>query len=134
VARHVSVTLVDDLDGSEASDTVSFALDGKTYEIDLSDSNATKLREALTPFAAAARRGGGSARRSTTPRTAASPRPTYNRERTAAIRDWARKNGHKVSERGRIPTAVIEAYEHRDAVPAGQKAPKKSRKKLQAVG
>jgi hypothetical protein len=126
---------VDDLDGSEASNTVSFALDGKTYEIDLSDSNATKLREVLDPFAAAARRSGASGRRMTAPRGATSPRPAYDRERTAAIRDWARENGHQVSDRGRIPTAVIEAYEQRDATPPAQKAaPKKSRKKLQTVG
>jgi hypothetical protein len=133
VAQHVNVTLVDDLDGSEASGTVSFALDGKTYEIDLSGGNATKLRDTLAPFAAAARRGGGSGRRSAAPRAAVTPRPAYDRERTAAIRDWARENGHKVSDRGRIPTAVIEAYDHRDTAPAAKQATKKSRKKLQPV-
>ena len=133
MAQQVSVTFVDDLDGSEASGTVSFALDGKTYEIDLSERNASKLREALSPFASAARRGSRGSRRVTAPRTA-SPRPAYDRERTAAIRDWARQNGHTVSDRGRIPTAVIEAYEQRDTAPALEQAPKKkTRKKLQTV-
>ena len=114
VAQQVSVQFVDDLDGSVASSTVAFALDGKDYVIDLSDENAAKLREALALFVGAARRSGSGGRR----RTAQSgQRPTANRERTAAMRAWAQENGHEVAERGRIPAAVFEAYEQRDAAP-----------------
>jgi hypothetical protein len=105
---------VDDLDGSEASSTVSFALDGRSYEIDLSEGNAAKLRDSLAAFVAAARRSGGSGRRGRTPRATPEKdeQPTRSsREHTGAIRTWARENGHDVSERGRIPKAVVEAYQ-----------------------
>ena len=112
MAQKVDVRFVDDLDGSEASGTVTFALDGRAYEIDLSDDNAAKLRDSLATFIAAARRTGSrrsrSQRSSTSEAPAAPARPS--REATAAIRTWARENGHEVSERGRIPKAVIEAY------------------------
>ena len=112
MAQKVDVRFVDDLDGSEASDTVSFALVGRAYEIDLSEENAAKLRDSLATFVAAARRTGSrrprSQRSSTSEAPAAPARPS--REATAAVRTWARENGHEVSERGRIPKAVIEAY------------------------
>ena len=113
MAQKVDVRFVDDLDGSEASGTVSFALDGRAYEIDLSDDNAARLRDSLAAFVAAARRTGGrrsrGQRSSTSEAPAAPARPS--REATAAIRTWARENGHEVSERGRIPKAVVEAYQ-----------------------
>ncbi|MHA6795385.1 histone-like nucleoid-structuring protein Lsr2 [Pseudonocardia bannensis] len=123
MAQHVRVVLVDDLDGSEASDTVSFGLDGQQYEMDLSDANAAQLREALAPFVAAARRSSGGRRRSAAPR---SRRPVADRDQSAAVREWARQNGHKVSGRGRIPNAVVRAFEERDAAaePVAE-APKK---------
>jgi len=112
MAQKVDVRFVDDLDGSEASGTVSFALDGRAYEIDLSEENAAKLRDSLATFVAAARRTGSrrprSQRSSTSEPPATPARPS--REATAAVRTWARENGHEVSERGRIPKAVIEAY------------------------
>ena len=112
MAQKVDVKYVDDLDGSEASGTVTFALDGRAYEIDLSDDNAARLRDSLATFIAAARRTGS--RRSRTQRSTTSEAPAAptrpSREATAAIRTWARENGHEVSERGRIPKAVIEAY------------------------
>ena len=113
MAQKVDVKYVDDLDGSAASGTVSFALDGKAYEIDLSDDNAAKLRDALATFVAAARRSGGSGRRGRGSRAAGESAPSAraDREATAAIRTWARENGHEVSERGRIPKAVVEAYQ-----------------------
>jgi hypothetical protein len=107
VAQKVTVSLVDDLSGSRADETVSFGLDGKNYEIDLSSKNADKLRGALADYVAAARKAGG------TPRgTAASPahRPAVDREQNQAIREWARRKGMKVNDRGRIPSEVIEAY------------------------
>jgi hypothetical protein len=113
MAQKVDVRFVDDLDGSEAAGTVSFALDGRAYEIDLSDDNASRLRDSLATFVAAARRTGTRRARSQRSGTWEAPvapaRPS--REATAAIRTWARENGHEVSERGRIPKAVVEAYQ-----------------------
>ena len=109
VARVTQVSLVDDVDGSVASSTVGFSLDGKSYELDLSDKNAAKLRDAIAPFVAAARRSGGRGRRASGP-TASTART--DREKTTAIREWAREHGHKISDRGRIPRSVLEAYEN----------------------
>ena len=114
MAQQTTVKFIDDLDGSEASGTFDFSLDGKQYQIDLSDENAAKLRDALAPFVGAARKAGGrrSGRGRTQQRSVAEDRPARaSREETAAIRQWARENGHQVSERGRIPKSVVEAYQ-----------------------
>ncbi|HEY0639984.1 MAG TPA: Lsr2 family protein [Pseudonocardiaceae bacterium] len=111
MAQQTIVTLVDDLDGSEADQTVEFSLDGVSYEIDLSESNANKLRDALAGYVSHARRTGG--RRRGAGRSPGAARPGVDREQNAAIREWARKRGMKVSDRGRIPAEVLEAY-HRD--------------------
>lgn len=108
MATQTTVTLVDDLDGSEADEQVQFAVDGKTYEIDLSNTNSKKLRDALAPFVKAARRAGGRRRGSGTATTAG--RATTDREQNQAIREWAQKQGLKVSERGRISASVLEAF------------------------
>ncbi|MGP5253958.1 histone-like nucleoid-structuring protein Lsr2 [Brachybacterium sp. AOP43-C2-M15] len=105
MARKTQVILTDDIDGSEATQTVSFALDGVAYEIDLNDSHAEQLREQLGTWIASGRRIGGR-RTAGTRRTSGS-----NPERTARIREWARENGHDVSDRGRIASTVIEAYD-----------------------
>jgi hypothetical protein len=107
--KHI-VQLIDDLDQGTAAETVSFGLDGSQYEIDLSAKNATKLRDALADYVANARRATrGSRSYSGGGRRAG--RPTRSdREQTQAIREWARKNGHKVGEKGRIPATVLEAY------------------------
>ena len=108
MAKKVQVTLVDDLDQSVAAETVNFGLDGMSYEIDLSKSNAKKLRDALGVYVASARRasrggrGGG-------PRAGRRGGRT-DREQTQAIREWASKNGYTVSDRGRVPAAVLDAY------------------------
>jgi hypothetical protein len=107
VAKQTTVTLVDDLDGSEADEQIEFSVDGKSYEIDLSAANSERLREALAPFISAARRTG--ARRSSGSAGAAS-RPAADREQNQAIREWAKAQGMKISERGRIPSDVLEAY------------------------
>ena len=112
MAQIREVRLVDDLDGEPADSTVEFGIDGKNYEIDLSEANAKRLREALAEFVAAARRANGR-RRSAAPAAAAGRRPSIDREQNQAIRDWARKRGMKVSDRGRIPAEVLEAY-HRE--------------------
>jgi hypothetical protein len=106
VAKQTTVTLVDDLDGGEAEEQVEFAVDGKSYEIDLSAANSARLREALAPFISAARRASGR-RRSGAPATG---RPSTDREQNQAIREWAQSQGMKISERGRIPSNVLEAY------------------------
>jgi hypothetical protein len=109
VAKHTTVTLVDDIDGSEADESVEFAIDGKSYEIDLSTANSSRLRDALAPFVAAARRAGGR-RSSAGSATSAPSRPSTDREQNQAIREWAQQQGMKISERGRIPSNVLEAY------------------------
>jgi hypothetical protein len=105
MAQKVQVLLVDDLDGGEASETVSFSLDGTTYEIDLSADNAGKLRKDFQSYIDHARKGGGGGGRRRRARTGP------GRERSAEIRAWARQRGHKVSERGRIPATIIAEYE-----------------------
>jgi hypothetical protein len=110
MAKKVTITLVDDFDGEGAADeTVEFALDGVSYEIDLSSKNATKLRRDLKQWVEAGRRVGGRRRgRSSAP--GGRGRASIDREQSAAIRDWARRNGHNVSTRGRIPADVIDAF------------------------
>jgi hypothetical protein len=107
VAQKTVVTLVDDLDGGEADETVSFGLDGSSYEIDLSSSNAEKLRDSLAAYVGSARRssgrssGGGGGR----------GRARRSSGNSAAIRAWAREQGLKVNERGRIPADIVAQYE-----------------------
>jgi Lsr2 len=134
MAQKVVVEMVDDLDGTAGSDvtTVAFALDGRGYEIDLNERNARKLRDSLAEFIAAGRRqraGRGSGGASSRP--AASTHDAAARERAHAIREWAREAGHEVSGRGRIPAAVVEAYEQaqQSAKPIGGKAEQKSGRK-----
>ncbi len=113
VAQRIETRLVDDLDGSTAVETVRFALEGREYEIDLSEENAARLRDGLAEFVAAARRAGG-ARRGAAAAQRPAKRGSYDREHAVAVREWARANGFEVSERGRIPSAVVEAYDKRD--------------------
>ncbi len=108
MARKVQVILTDDLDGNEADETVSFALDGTSYEIDLSAKNSKAMRDALASYVGHARRA-TKTRRSGAAASGRNP-ATTDRAQTQAIRDWARRNGHQVSDRGRIPTAVLEAF------------------------
>jgi nucleoid-associated protein Lsr2 len=100
------VHLVDDLDGSEASTTVEFALDGRSYTIDPSDENAKDLREVLAPFVEAGRRLGAGRKSPATATNGAAAR-----QRAGEIRKWAGENGFKVAERGRISAEVVQAYE-----------------------
>jgi hypothetical protein len=109
MAQKVQVVLIDDIDGGDADETVTFALDGVTYEIDLNDSNAAKLRDAFALWTGSARRVSG---RSSSGRSASrsSGRRSASGEDSAAIREWAKSHGHQVSERGRISATVREAY------------------------
>jgi len=111
MAQKMQVLLLDDIDGGDASETVSFSLDGVGYEIDLNDENAAKLRDALAPWVGHARKtggrsSGGGARRPRAARTGGSGAGNE----TAEVRAWAKENGHTVSERGRIPGSVLDAY------------------------
>ncbi|MGW7385365.1 histone-like nucleoid-structuring protein Lsr2 [Streptomyces sp. NPDC054794] len=107
MAQKVQVLLVDDLDGGEADETVTFALDGKTYEIDLTTSNADKLRSLLDPYVKGGRRTGGRASGGRGKARAASG----GSQDTAQIRAWAKENGYEVNDRGRVPASIREAYE-----------------------
>jgi len=109
MAQKVQVVLIDDIDGGDADETVTFALDGVTYEIDLTNDNAAKLRDALAVWVGNARRVSG---RASSGRSASrsSGRRSSGSEDTAAIREWAKSNGYQVSERGRISAEVREAY------------------------
>ena len=105
MAQKTVVILEDDLDGGKAEETLSFSLDGVSYEIDLSAKNTSKLRDALAPYVSAGRRVGGRAARRG--RGASNSRGSNE---TAEIRAWAKKKGMDVSERGRIPASIVEAY------------------------
>jgi hypothetical protein len=111
MAQRLITQLVDDLDGAElaegAGETMRFLVDGTSYDIDLSSANADKLRQALAPYIASARKatGRGARARSGPSDTRRDPAQTQH------IREWARAEGHQVSDRGRIPAAVIDAYE-----------------------
>jgi hypothetical protein len=110
VAQKVNIVLVDDIDGSEATETVSFGLDGTSYEIDLNDKNAGALRDALAGYVGHARKVGAASRRgrrasgSSSSSSAGGPSPKE-------IRDWARGQGMDVPERGRVSADVRAAYE-----------------------
>jgi hypothetical protein len=105
VAQRVQVILEDDLDGGQADETVSFSLDGVSYEIDLSKKNANKMRDALALYVGSARKVGGRKRRG------GGKASSSKAGSSAEIREWARNNGWDIPERGRIAGEVREAYE-----------------------
>lgn len=105
MAQKVHVVLIDDIDQSDAEETVSFALDGKDYAIDLSAQNASALRDAMAPYIAHARSAGRRGRRA-----GGGGAKTTNGASAAEIRAWARDNGFDVPERGRVSAEVREAY------------------------
>ena len=106
MVHKVHVTLEDDLDGGEANETVSFGLDGIGYEIDLHEQNASALRVALAVYVGHARKVASGNRRARRP-AASSDGSASARE----MREWARSNGIQVTERGRVPAEVREAFE-----------------------
>lgn len=103
MARTMKVVLTDDIDGTPADETVEFSVDGIDYEIELNSDNAAKFRETLEPYISKARRVSGS--------RASKKKATTSRFDPVKVRDWARDNGFEVSERGRLSSEVIEAYE-----------------------
>lgn len=105
MAQHFQTRYIDDLDGTdlgETANTLSFAFDGKDYTIDLSDGNAETFRQVIAPYIEAGRRVTG-----TRTKTARAHSSSGN---TRAVRKWARANGYDVSDRGRIPAHVMDAY------------------------
>jgi Lsr2 len=105
MAQKIHIVLEDDIDGGEATETVTFGLDGTSYEIDLNDENAAKLRDALAPYVGHGRKVGAAPRRGR--KAAASSDGPSARE----IRDWARSNGFDVPDRGRVSAEVREAFQ-----------------------
>ena len=99
------IVLIDDVDGSDADETVTFALDGVTYEIDLTTKRAKQLRDGLGKWVEHARK------TTSRPVRGGSRSARTDREQLAKIRDWARANGHEVSDRGRIAASIMEAYQ-----------------------
>lgn len=117
MARHTEVRLIDDMDGSAATGTIEFALEGRSYEMDLSTAHAEQLRNALAPFIASARRSSGrtntrrameTTRSSTRPGNGATPQS--DRDQNQAIREWAAARGMKIADRGRIKKEILDAY------------------------
>ena len=115
MAQKVQVLLVCDLhaDEVEGSETIAFGLDGSAYEIDVCDAHGAELRDAFAPFVGAARRAGRSPVTPAQRRGGRAGRAAAagGKQRVSEIRDWARANGHQVSERGRISSTVLAAYE-----------------------
>lgn len=108
MAQEVILKLVDDLDGSEATETVLFGLDGESFEIDLNAKNASALRKALDRYRSSAR--------STGKASSAAGRRGRGKSRSRgdvdpkAVRVWAAENGHEISSRGRIPSEILDLY------------------------
>ena len=109
MAQKIHILLEDDIDGGEASETVAFALDGSSYEIDLNDTNAAGLRDAMASYVGHARKVTGGRGRTKKASTAAAA--ATNGSSAREIREWARSNGHEVPERGRIPADIRDAFE-----------------------
>ncbi len=106
MARKVETRLIDDTDGSDAVGTTSFAFDGVAYEIDLSDANYQRFAQAMGEWI-------GAGRKTSAPRRQRSSggRSALSRKDNQAIREWARQNGHPLSDRGRVPGKVLQAYQ-----------------------
>jgi hypothetical protein len=107
MAQKVQVLLVDDIDGGTADETVTFALDGVSYEIDLTTAHAAELRDAIATWVGHARKVGG---RTSGARSGGAARPRRSSD-AGAVRVWAKENGFEVSERGRISAEIREAYD-----------------------
>jgi len=112
MAQKTQVILTDDLDGSEATQTITFAFQGTSYEIDLNDEHAASIEESFAEWISNARkttggRSGGAPARSSSSRSSSSPK----RSDLDAVRAWARENGHEISDRGRVSNKVLEAYD-----------------------
>lgn len=113
MAKQTITQLIDDIDGSTAEETITFGIDGANYEIDLNAKNAGKLRDALATYighATPIRRTRTAASSSGSRSSGGNAPARADREQMQAIREWGRGNGYEVSDRGRIPAALLEAY------------------------
>lgn len=130
MAQQVLVQLVDDLDGTSSEDvsTVVFSLDGVSYEIDLTDANAERLRESLAEYVESARRIGGRIKRGTRPNLNGRPAASD----ASQVRAWALQSGYELSGRGRIPSHVVEAYKLAQAEPAPKRARPAAKRRTRA--
>ncbi len=117
MARQITERLIDDLDGSDATQTVEFSYKGKSYTLDLNDNNASELEDALAPYIAAAGKAGtaqsgrgrrGGKRQSSGARGGSGAASDYSPK---DVRAWAQANGVEVPTRGRIPGKVIEQFQ-----------------------
>jgi nucleoid-associated protein Lsr2 len=108
MAQHAQVVFTDDIDGSDAADTVRFGLEGTSYEIDLSKKNADKLAKVLEPYIKAARKASSGSRRPAARPRAAGPNP-------AAVREWAKSEGMEVKDKGRVPAELIVKFQAANA-------------------
>jgi hypothetical protein len=137
VAKQIITTVLDDLDGSEADETVTFALDGIGYEIDLSGKHALELREYLTRYMDAGTRlgrvEGRIAQVSRYMPQAAKVQTVEGRQWNQKVRTWAGQNGWELSDRGRIPQHVIDAFEQKQPNPAWQQQQQKSKEAKESV-
>lgn len=109
MAQQFQVQYIDDLDGSNLggeANTISFAFDGKEYSIDLSDENAAQFAEVMAPYIESGHRVTGTKAKSAR-KAAAKPATGVD---SKVIREWARENGYEVSDRGRIPVDIVDAY------------------------
>ena len=131
MAQRVVVEMVDDIDGTVATQTVPFSLDGVSYEIDLSDENAAGLRDELARFVEASRRTGGRRIRLAVGQSSTDSVPVAQtgRERSQRIRAWANDHGFAVSDRGRIPGDVVAAFEEAERATADTAEPVKATRK-----
>ncbi|WP_375476644.1 Lsr2 family protein [uncultured Jatrophihabitans sp.] len=114
MARKVTqvVELTDDIDGGKADQTVSFTFNGTNYEIDLSKKNVSAFGKVIKPYVDHGRRVRANGRKpGATSRARSSASPARSRVDLPQIREWAKSNGYEVSDRGRIPGNVIEAYD-----------------------
>jgi hypothetical protein len=105
--QRIIQTLVDDIDGTEATSTITFSVSGVDYTIDLNDKNAAKFEKALTPFVEHATRIGGRRQRGAT--------VTKLPSNAKVVRSWAQANGYAIPDRGRIPGEILAAYEAAEA-------------------
>jgi hypothetical protein len=113
MAQKVITEFIDDIDGSPAERTFTFAVDGTNYEIDLSAQNIAEFKSAIGGFIESARKVTASSASSNGRRThsAAASRGRQSHEQTQAVREWARQRGHNISNRGRIPVAIQRAFD-----------------------
>lgn len=115
MAQRTEIILIDDIDGDEATETIEFGLDGVTYEIDLSEKNADRLRAAFEEWVENGRRTGGKKKKggvaSVSSSGASSSSSSDRRAHLAGLRAWAKDNGYQVSARGRVPADIEAKYQ-----------------------